>query len=124
MSDIEGRRQGSSAILSEDLLTPEQILPVQFQELWHKSRTLTPERVLATAVLWQAAMDLQKFRYAPRRKKQRLYREAYQWVASNDRSWPYSFVNLCDMLSVSVQYLRRELLRLDPIHQPVIEEAA
>ena len=124
MSDTEGRRQGSSGILSEDLLTPEQILPVQFQDLWHRSRTLTPERVLATAVLWQAAMDLQKFRYAPRRKKQRLYREAYQWVASNDRVWPYSFVNLCETLSVSVQYLRRQLLAVDPTQQRVIEEAA
>jgi hypothetical protein len=124
MSDTEGQRQRSSGILSEDLLTPEQILPVQFQDLWHRSKTLTPERVLAAAVLWQAAMDLQKFRYAPRRKKQRLYREAYQWVASNDHAWPYSFVNLCDTLSVSVQCLRRELLRLDPIHQPVLEEAA
>lgn len=123
MSDTEGGRPRTSGILSEDLLTPEQILPVQFQDLWHRSRTLTPERLLAVAVLWQAAMDLQKFRYAPRRKKQRLYREAYQWVASDDRAWPYSFVNLCDMLSVSTQCLRRELLATHPTREPAAAAA-
>ncbi len=64
MSHPEGRRQGSSGILSEELLTPE-----QFQDLWHRSRTLIPERVLAAAVLWRAVMDLQKFRYTPHPKK-------------------------------------------------------
>jgi len=123
MSDTEARRPRTSGILSEDLLTPEQILPVQFQDLWHRSRTLTPERLLAVAVLWQAAMDLRKFRYAPRRKKQRLYREAYQWVASNDRAWPYSFVNLCEMLSVSTQYLRRELLATAATLEPAVAAA-
>ena len=124
MSDSESQGQKSSGILAEELLTPEQILPGQFQDLWHHSMKLTPERLLAVAVLWQAAMDLKKFRYAPRRRKQRLYREAYQWVASNDRDWPYSFVNLCDMLSVSAQYLRRELLTADAKRHAVIDKAA
>ncbi len=119
----EASKHKCSGILSEDLLTPEQVLPAQFYDPWHHSKTLGPERMLAVAVLWQAAMDLQKFRYAPRRKKQRLYREAYQWVASDERGWAYSFVNLCDMLSVSPQYLRRELLAIDHSVRPV-EQAA
>jgi hypothetical protein len=40
-----------------------------------------------------------------------LYREAYQWVVSDDRSWPYSFLNICDLLGLCAGALRAELLR-------------
>ena len=36
--------------------------------------------------------------------------EAYKWVASGDRSWPYSFVNLCEALKLSPEYLRAGML--------------
>ena len=85
-------------------------MPEQFQEMWHGGRPITPERALVMVVLWQAASDLQKFRFAKSRKQQRLYMEAYKWVASDDRSWPYSFVNLCETLKLSPEYLRGGML--------------
>jgi len=94
----------------EELLRPEATLPEQFLGMWHGPRTLSPEHGLAVAVVWQAATDLRKFRFAKRRKQQRLYRKAYEWVASDERSWPYSFVNLCESLQLSPTYLRAELL--------------
>jgi hypothetical protein len=100
-----------TAIADEESLTPESTLPVQFQHIWHGSKTpATPERALATSVLWQALHDLQRFRYARRRKRQRLYMDAYSWVESNDRSWPYSFVNICETLGISANSLRAEFL--------------
>jgi hypothetical protein len=36
--------------------------------------------------------------------------EAYKWVASDDHSWPYSFVSLCDALDVAPEWLRPRLL--------------
>jgi hypothetical protein len=114
----------------EELLKPEATLPVQFHEIWHGHRPVTPERTLVVVVLWQAAVDLQKYRFARRRKQQRLYMQAYRWMASDDRSWPYSFVNLCEVLKLSPECLREELLngngsrrnRLESA--PVLEEAA
>lgn len=97
-------------IFLDDLLKPEATMPVQFQGLWHGGRPVTPERALVIVVLWQAASDLQKFRFAKSRKQQRLYMEAYQWVASDDRRWPYSFVNLCETLKLSPNYLRAGML--------------
>jgi hypothetical protein len=97
-------------IFLDELLKPEATLPEQFQEMWHGGRPITPERALVMVVLWQAASDLQKFRFAKSRKQQRLYMEAYKWVASDDRSWPYSFVNLCDALKLSPDYLRGGML--------------
>src|SRR5262245_50004823 len=71
--------------VSDDILTPETALPSQFADIWHKSRAITPERALALAVVWEAVLDLEKYRYAKRRRQQRFYWEAYQWITENDR---------------------------------------
>jgi hypothetical protein len=98
------------AIAHEETIAPELTLPVQFHDLWHGSRAASPETILAVSVLGQAANDLQSFRFAPRRHQQRLYLEAYNWVASSDRSWPYAFLNLCDALRLAAESVRAQLL--------------
>ena len=97
------------AIAQEESLAPDVMVPVQFQRLWHESTATTPERILAMNVIFQAANDLRTFRFSRRRKKQRLYMDAYSWIASNDRSWPYAFLNLCDALRLSAGRVRAEL---------------
>lgn len=94
----------------EDVLIPEAAIPSQFRDIWHRSRAISPERALAIAVLEQAVFDLHKYRFAKRRRHQRLYMEAYKWVASDDQSWPYSFVGLCDALDLAPEWLRPRLL--------------
>lgn len=69
-----------------------------------------PERKLAAAVFCQAANDLQTFRYERRETGCSLYADARNWIASNDRSWPYSFLNLCDALHLEADLVRVELL--------------
>jgi len=96
--------------VSDDILVPDSALPTQFDDIWHKTRAITPERALALAVMWEAVIDLEKFRFATRRRQQRLYWEAYQWVTGNDRGWPYSFLNLCDVLNLAAQPVRKQLL--------------
>ena len=96
--------------VSDDILVPEAALPAQFHDIWHKSRAITPERALALAVVWEAVLDLDKHRFAKRRRQQRLYWEAYEWITSDDRSWPYSFANLCDMVGLTVEPVRKQLL--------------
>src|SRR4029077_8170108 len=58
-----------------------------------------PERKLAVAVFSQAANDLWKFRHSRRGAGYSLYADARSWITSNDRKWPYSFLNLCDVLN-------------------------
>jgi len=74
------------------------------------SREVCPERQLAVAVLSQAANDLRKFRYARRGSGYSLYADARKWITSNDRLWPYSFLNLCDALQLAADAIRAELL--------------
>ena len=94
----------------EDMMVPDATLPSQFYDIWHHSRAIRPERALALAVLEQAVLDLEKHRFAVRRRYQRFYMEAYKWVTSGDRAWPYSFVNLCESLDIEPGALCMRLL--------------
>ena len=95
----------------DDFTTPDTLLPEQFAALWHDTRATTPERALALAVLSQAVLDLVRFRYARRRRFQRLYWETYEWVHSEERGWPFAFRNLCDVFGIDVSAFRRHVLR-------------
>ena len=99
----------SPVIIPEEIIASEPALPVQFQDIWHRTRYTSPERSLVLSVVWQAVIDLQKYRFAKRRRQQRLYMEAYRWVASADRQWPYSFENICAALKFEPESLRRGL---------------
>ncbi len=94
---------------AEEFLPLTSLMPVQFRDLWSGTGE-SPERELAASVIWVAAHDLRSNRFAPRGPRQRLYVKAYQWLTSEDREWPYSFVNLCDVLKLSPDAVREELL--------------
>src|ERR1700682_4529429 len=72
--------------------------------------SIGPVRALAQGVLDQAAKDLRKFHAAHEPLGRELYWDAYSWVMSNDFSWPYSFVNICEALDLSTEVVRSELL--------------
>jgi len=114
--------QMTSTAMTDDSIRSDAPLPVQFDDLWHRSRAISPERSLALAVLWQAFFDLRKNRFAARRRHQRLYVEAYRWAASDDRSWPYSFASLCDLLGLDVEAVRTRLFDLEPSAEPTSAE--
>jgi hypothetical protein len=79
-------------------------------EMEEGARDPNPEAVLAAAVLKLAFEDLQKHRGATETRRRRAFREAYVWVKSNERRWPFSFLNVCDMLDLSPAALRSKLL--------------
>jgi len=69
-----------------------------------------PEAALAKGVLVQAKQDLRRFRTARDRIGREIYADAYTWVASDDFWWPYSFLNVCEVLGLAPDVLRTELL--------------
>ena len=69
------------------------------------------ESMLAAAVLKLAFEDLLKHRGARDVRERRAFREAYAWVVSDERRWPFSFLNVCDMLDISPEALRSKVLR-------------
>jgi hypothetical protein len=106
---------GSSSgfITLDDGTVPLAIDPVQFEVLWHGFGAQTPERALLLAMLERTASDLRNFRYARQHANQRLYMDAYLWVASPDRSHAFAFENVCEFLKLSPEHMRETLLSDD-----------
>jgi hypothetical protein len=70
----------------------------------------TSQRELAAGILKQAAQDLRRFHGATSAIERELYLDAYRWVISDDCSWPFSFLNVCQLLNLVPESLRQELL--------------
>src|SRR5438132_8668455 len=70
----------------------------------------TNQKDLAVGVLKQAAQDLRRFHGATSAIERELYLDAYRWVISDDCSWPFSFLNVCQLLKLAPEILRQDLL--------------
>ena len=70
----------------------------------------TNQEDLAAGVLKQAAQDLRRFHGATSKIEQELYFDAYSWVTSDDCCWPFSFLNVCQLLHLAPDAERHELL--------------
>ena len=81
-----------------------------FQDAGAELCAHNPQKPLAKGVLRQAAKDLRLFQTAQDRLGRALYTDAYTWVLSDDTSWPYSFVNVCQVLGLSIESTRSDLL--------------
>ena len=70
----------------------------------------TNQKDLAAGVLKQAAQDLRRFHGATSAIERELYLDAYRWVISDDCSWPFSFLNVCQLLNLTPDIVRQELV--------------
>jgi hypothetical protein len=91
-------------------LQPEIVLPGQLdgqeQALWRQ-----PERSLMLAVLEEAISTYRKYATAETRRGRRLFSEVETWCESDDASWPFSFVAICQELGIDAAWLRDGLFR-------------
>jgi hypothetical protein len=69
------------------------------------------QRELAAGVLKQAAQDLRRFHGATSKMERELYLDAYRWLTVNECSSPFSFVNVCQLLTLAPDNVRHELTR-------------
>src|SRR6266403_2669874 len=70
----------------------------------------TGQKELAAGVLKQAAQDLRRFNTATSAVERELYLDAYSWLTSDDSSWPFSFLNVCQLLNLTPDIVRQELV--------------
>jgi hypothetical protein len=92
-------------------LEPETILPSQFFDRVQIDASLQPEKRLMLAVLEDAVGTFQKFATAPGRRAHRLFAEAEEWFESDEKTWPFSFMNVCQALDLEPLYVRSGLRR-------------
>jgi len=82
------------------------VLPSQYLQARQRQ---VPERRLMLAVLHDALLCLDKYRFAANGPGRRLYLEAEQWVVANDLDWPYSFESICGVLDLDANAVRQRL---------------
>ncbi len=70
----------------------------------------TSRKDLAAGILKQAALDLRRFHDASSAVEREFYLDAHRWVTSDDYSWPFSFLNVCQTLNLSPETVREEVL--------------
>ena len=65
---------------------------------------------MAAGILKQAGLDLRRFHDATSEIEREFYLDAYRWVTSDDCSWPFSFLNVCQALNLAPETVREEVL--------------
>jgi hypothetical protein len=75
-------------------------------------------RELAAGVLKQAAQDLRRFHGATGKIEREIYFDAYRWLTVNECSSPFSFLNVCQLLNLTPDTVRQELIG-DPSSGPL-----
>jgi len=91
------------------LFQPDTLLPSQFFDRVRRRTEHDGERRLMIAVLEDAVDVYRKQAGTSDPRGSQLFREAEEWLEDPDRTWLFSFQNICDVLDIDADYLRRGL---------------
>jgi hypothetical protein len=91
------------------LVSPHTILPVQFFTCPQSRRAWTREQCLMAAVLADAIGVYLKPEVPRTSTARQVRRETRRWVHSNDRTWVFSFLRICEALDLDPNRVRRDL---------------
>ena len=92
-----------------ELFVPDTILPSQYFDRVARRTEYDGERRLMIAVLEDAVDVYRKLAGASDARRQQLFKDAEEWIESEDRTWIFSFHNVCEILGIEAEYLRRGL---------------
>lgn len=98
-TDPDQATRDDSTIADDGMVFTATLLP-------YGTRVCLPEISLVTAIFEDAVRCVQR---ASRGVTHRRSSEAFEWIASERRDWPFAFVNVCDLLGVDVNAVRRRL---------------
>jgi hypothetical protein len=90
------------------LLEPNTILPIQFFSQRGTSRWTGEQRLMA-AILEDAIAVYSKSSAPKGSKARQVLRETERWLRSRDRTWTFSFLRVCEMLSLDPVAILRTL---------------
>jgi len=103
------------------LFEPHIVLPVQYFTRLQRSAMWTGEQRLMAAVLEDAVAVCSKRGIPKSSKGRQVLRETLRWLRSNDRTWAFSFLRICEHLDLSPTAIRRgiRILRGEEMPEPV-----
>lgn len=104
------------------LFEPDTLLPIQYFEAMRRKHLLEGEKRLILSVLEDGIECFMKYIDSSTNKGQKLFRDAEEWITLGDKRWIFSFDNVCEMLDINPDYMRRGLLNWK--HKHLAEMAA
>jgi hypothetical protein len=95
------------ALEEEDRTIPDVVLPAQAP----RRHAETPERALLTTLVLDAVEAFQRHHGATTDPERRRFEEAERWIFAGESGAPLEFADVCDLLSLDTELLRRGLRR-------------
>lgn len=92
---------------------PDVVLIHEYLQVYQSSISHTPEMRLIAAVLEDAIDCYLKYSSVNTRRGKRIFGEAEQWIFGQDDDGFFGFENICEMLKIEPDYIRR-VLRHNP----------
>lgn len=104
MLTLRGARYAGPVDLSTGAIKwePDIVGPSQWADR-HGNKRTSPEKRLMLAILEDAVNVLD----TRARQKPPLVQQTLEWIESDDVSWLFAFVRICDALNLDASYLRR-----------------
>jgi hypothetical protein len=68
------------------------------------------EKQIRYRMLRDAVKEFRRYAFATSKRGRKTFAEVYSWVITNDYTWPYSFVNLCEVFSINPEAARAALI--------------
>jgi hypothetical protein len=81
----------------------------QYLDTFRRSEDLEPEKSLFAAILEDAVQEYRKYSQADDADGKKRFREAEEWIMRGGNDWIFSFGNVCDVLGLDPEYVRRGL---------------
>lgn len=81
----------------------------RYFDTFRRSEHLEPEKTLLLAILEDAIHCYQKFATVRNRAGREQFREAEEWLMGGGDGWVFAFDNVCDLLGLDPEYVRRGL---------------
>ena len=93
----------------QELFQPDTLLPSQYFDRIRRRASFDGERRLMVAILEDAVDVYRKQAGARDRKRRQMFEDAEAWIESPDKSWIFSYENICEVLGIDAEYLRKGL---------------
>ena len=91
------------------VMGPRTIDSGRYFDVFRNSERLAPEKALVLAVLEDAIHCFQQYSVARDRAGKQKFSEAENWIMRQGRDWVFTFDNVCELLGLDPQYVRRGL---------------
>jgi hypothetical protein len=109
MADTDRDRQQAEDRLN-DIFEPDILLPIQYFAALKRKRFSCGEHRLLVAIIQDAVECFQKHIHARDSKRRQLFLDAEAWISVDDDLGMFSFDNICELLGLNSDYLRKGLL--------------